>query len=134
MSLGSFGIGPDAMERRGSKQEHDRIVKATLILLGKEAHAVCRVWDSPCGVAYRVNEFTSRKEWIAYGHKGGPDIEGILLGGRWLGIEIKSGKATQQQNQVMFEMMINRFGGLYILARSPEEALESVLRAAASCN
>ena len=64
--------------------------------------------------------------FFSYGLKGSADILGILRDGRLLAIEIKSGQARQSKVQKNFEKMINDFGGVYIVARSPEEALNSV--------
>lgn len=108
------------------------MLRETLILLGKEGHHVCRVWDHPTGVAYR--DVDGGRKWITYGLEGSSDIIGVLLGGQMLCIEIKTGRATQQENQKKFEAMIKRFGGLYFVAHSAQEALDFVLRAAASCN
>lgn len=63
---------------------------------------------------------------FSYGLKGSSDIMGILQGGRLLCVEIKSGKARQSKVQNNFEKMVQGFGGVYILARSPEEALNLV--------
>jgi hypothetical protein len=120
-----------SIKPKGSTAEHQRIVYATLILLGKEAHHVCRVWDNPTGVAYRIDD-VGRKQWVTYGFKGSPDIIGILMGGKFLGIEIKSGCAMQQENQKKFESMILSFQGIYFVARSAEEALHCVLRVSSS--
>jgi hypothetical protein len=83
-------------------------------------------------VAYREDPETGRRNYIAYGVKGGGDISGIMLGGRRLECEAKSGSSTQQPNQKRFESMILRRGGLYIVFRTPEGLLDLLLRAAAS--
>lgn len=113
---------------KGSIHEHDRIVNETLLLLGREAHHIGRFFSNPTGVAYRDHAWG--REWIQYGVKGSGDIWGIIKGGTHLWIEIKSGGATQQENQKDFEKMIIRFGGIYVVARSPEEALDYVFQAA----
>lgn len=63
---------------------------------------------------------------FSYGLNGSSDILGILNTGQLLCIEIKSGNARQSATQKNFEAMITRFGGVYIVARSPENALDSV--------
>ena len=115
---------------RGSKQEHERIVRETLILLGREAFKLGRFFENPTGVAYRDHSWG--REWISYGVKGSPDIYGIILGGRYVGIEIKSGNAIQQDNQVKFQAMVRSFGGFYFVCRSSADALEAVLKAVSS--
>ena len=115
--------------RKGSKEEHDRIVRDTLILLGREAHQLCRVWEHPTGQAYRDHP-SGWREHIRYGLPGSSDIIGILITSKFLALEIKSGNAKQQPNQLAFESMIKRFGGFYFIVRSADEALFYVLQAA----
>lgn len=64
---------------------------------------------------------------ITYGVPGQPDIMGVLLGGRLLGIEVKAEHGRQTSEQIAFQRMMERFGGLYILARSVED-VETSLR------
>lgn len=59
-----------------------------------------------------------------YGLTGSADIIGILNDGRFLAIEIKSGNATQSKEQKNFEAMIKKFGGVYFVVRSAEDALK----------
>ena len=115
-----------------SLSEHEKIVKQILILLGREASHLGRWFHNPTGVAFR--DYTWGRQYIQYGVVGSPDIYGIILGGHYVGIEVKSGAAKQQKNQIAFEKMIKSFGGHYVVARSAEEALDSVLRVAVSCN
>jgi hypothetical protein len=116
------------MTTKGSTEEHQRILNETLILLGREAHVLCRVWDNPTGVAYR--DINGRRVWITYGLKGSADIIGILCNGKFLAIEIKSGNAQQKPNQKKFQAMISKMGGHYFVARSSQEALDFVSWAA----
>jgi len=67
--------------------------------------------------------------FFKYGLVGSADIMGILDGGRLLCIEIKSGSARQSKVQKNFGAMVTKFGGVYIVARSAEEALEKVTAA-----
>lgn len=113
----------------GSKAEHDRIVVDTLILLGREAHKICRAFNNPTGVAYRQD--SEKKVWIKYGVVGSGDIYGFLIGGRIFYIEIKSGAARQSREQLNFQAMCQKFGALYWVCRTPQEALRYVLNAAA---
>lgn len=59
---------------------------------------------------------------------GQPDIQGCL-DGRWIGIEVKTEKGRQREGQKVFQAAIERAGGVYIIARSPEEAIEGVIAA-----
>jgi hypothetical protein len=51
------------------------------------------------------------------------DISGILHDGRRLEIECKSATGRQSPEQASFQAMIERFGGVYILARSAQDAV-----------
>ncbi|MEK0431446.1 MAG: hypothetical protein RL139_1250, partial [Gemmatimonadota bacterium] len=54
---------------------------------------------------------------------------GILRGGRRLEVEVKSARGRQQPNQRAFGAMVTKYGGLYVVVRSPEEAIEAVEKA-----
>lgn len=90
---------------------------------------ICRVWEQPTGVAYRDNRAP-----IHYGVKGGADISGIVFDGRRLEIEVKTGKAVQQQNQVFFMEMIRKHNGIYVVARSVEGAIMAVKQEVNRCS
>lgn len=51
------------------------------------------------------------------------DEKGVWLGpvGRFLGIECKTVRGRQSPEQLAFEAMVKRMGGVYILARSVED-------------
>jgi hypothetical protein len=63
---------------------------------------------------------------IRYGVKGSADISGILLNGKRLEVEVKTGRAVQQENQVAFMRMIQAMGGCYVVARSVADAIDLV--------
>lgn len=46
----------------------------------------------------------------------------------WWGFEWKTERGRQRESQAAFEKMIRRAGGRYALCRSPEEAVEFVIR------
>lgn len=70
--------------------------------------------------------------FIHFGVKGAADLSGIIkCGGIRLEIEVKSGGAVQTAEQKNYEKMIKDFGGIYILARDRDDAvnkLQEVLR------
>jgi ribulose-5-phosphate 4-epimerase/fuculose-1-phosphate aldolase len=88
---------------------------------------LCRCWKQETGAAYRDGEM------IHYGLKGSADISGIMIDGRRLEVEVKTGKAVQQDNQKAFEAMILKHNGIYFVARSVEDALNRLKAAAAFC-
>jgi hypothetical protein len=86
----------------------------------------CRVWRRNVG-AIR----SDKGRLIRFGQTGEADIQGILLGaGRMIAIEVKSSKGVLSRDQEAWGAMIRRFGGLYIVARSVEEAVLAVEQAA----
>lgn len=81
---------------------------------------------------WRANVLVARDQSgrvVKSGVKGQADISGILQGGRRIEIECKTATGRQTPEQIAWQRMIERFGGLYILARSVddvERALSSV--------
>ena len=74
-----------------------------------------RLWRQNTGAA-RVG-----RRFIRFGVPGQADLTGILPGGRRLEIEVKSDTGRQTDDQRNFQNMIERFGGLYVLARSVDD-------------
>lgn len=82
-----------------------------------------RIWRQNTGVAQMAGRS------VRFGTPGTPDILGLMLPhGRMLGIECKSARGRQSEEQRSFERMMKAFGGLYVLARD----LETVDRALAA--
>jgi hypothetical protein len=122
-------------------QEHQRLVHEILIAVGGMPDV--RVWKQVNGMA------------IPYGaehpvHFGGPngqgDIGGIMRvsqlvdpdGGLYqtrntygvrLEIEVKTGSGRPSKEQIVYQKMIEKFGGIYILARSVDDALRPIQNA-----
>jgi hypothetical protein len=61
-----------------------------------------------------------------YGLKGSADIIGILKNGKFLALEVKTGKATQSKQQLAFAAMIQKYGGHYFVCRSVSDAVSFV--------
>jgi len=74
-----------------------------------------RLWRANTGVA----QIGSRV--VRFGVPGQADLTGILPDGRRLEIEVKSDGGRQTEDQSNFQRMIERFGGVYVLARSVED-------------
>jgi len=81
-----------------------------------------RLWRANAGVARHGDRV------VRYGIKGQADLPGILAGGRRLEIEIKA-TTKQRPEQRAFGEMIQRFGGLYILARSVDDVTKALMDA-----
>ena len=81
-----------------------------------------RLWRANTGAA--IDAHTGRL--IHFGVRGQADLSGILAGGRRLEVEIKSARGRQTPDQLFFGAMIARFGGLYIVAHSLQDALSAI--------
>ena len=66
--------------------------------------------------------------WMQLAPNGAADLSGLLYDGRRLELEVKTLVGRQRDTQTKWETMIRKFGGVYILSRSPEDALEQVRR------
>ena len=82
-----------------------------------------RVWRSNTGVA------RFGKQVVRFGIKGQADITGIfsvegLACPLW--IEVKSSNGVQTKEQKDFQNMIEKFNGLYILARSVQDVENAI--------
>lgn len=84
----------------------------------------CRIWRNNVGSAK-----TRDGRFIRFGIPGQADISGILAvtlpGGRVIGqrieIEAKTKTGRQRPEQKKWQAMIERMGGIYILARSVDD-------------
>ena len=82
-----------------------------------------RLWRANTGVV-RIGHRVVR-----FGVPGQADLTGILPDGRRLEIEAKSPDGRQTEEQRNFQRMIERFGGVYVLARSVEDVACALRRA-----
>jgi len=82
-----------------------------------------RLWRANTGVA-RIGDRVVR-----FGVPGQADLTGILPDGRRLEVEMKSPGRTQTEDQRNFQRMIERFGGIYVLARSVEDVAHALAQA-----
>ena len=99
-------------------QIHDQLCWDIIIAVCNAKLA--RLWMNPTGAAYRNGRL------IRYGLKGSADITGIMPWGQRVEIEVKTGKATQKENQESFEKMILKNNGIYFVGRSVESVLNSL--------
>lgn len=108
-----------------------QIQQAILATLG--ALPDVRLWRQNSGMAVPLEALRRGEDRpVRYGVNGCGDLSGVLqvsgLGIR-LEVEVKAATGRQSDDQKRFQAMIERFGGIYILARSVEEALEQLQRA-----
>ncbi len=102
-------------------------------LIGLTADARVMAWRNNTGTA-----FTRTGRLISYGLIGSGDILGCvrrvitqdMVGleyGQAFAVETKSARGVHQQSQKRFQAAWERAGGLYVLARDPETAINRVL-------
>jgi len=97
-----------------------QIQQEILIALGRRPD--CRVWRQNSGTAPSWDG----KRVVRFGVPGCADISGLLIDGRRLEIEVKKAGGKQSPDQVNFQRMIERFGGVYMLVYSVAEAVAGV--------
>lgn len=101
------------------------IQQGILLALGSRPD-LCKVARRNRGTAKRTLG-NGREQWVKFGDfEGGADITGILCDGRRLEVEVKGAKGRQEEDQKNFEAMIRSYNGVYVLARSVEEAVAGV--------
>lgn len=89
-----------------------------------------RLWRQNVGVARM-----GKGRVVRFGVPGQADLTGVLPGGKRLEIECKSATGRQSDDQRNYQRIIERFDGVYILARSVEDVrrvLEPILARVAS--
>ena len=95
------------------------IMRAIQLALG--ARRDVRVWRSNTGVGRALTDPSSV---VAFGLPGAADLSGIVSpSGRRLEVEVKSATGRLSPVQRAFGEMVQRFGGIYIVARSVEQAI-----------
>ena len=97
------------------------------ILLAVGSRPDVRLWRANTGVGVTPDG----ARIVRFGIPGQADLSGLLIDGRRLEIEVKMPGRTQSEAQLMFGEMILRYGGVYLLAHSVEEALAGVTAAIA---
>jgi hypothetical protein len=103
------------------------IVNEIILAIGKAFPGTVRAWRNNTGALKDENG-----RLVRFGLTGSGDITGILLrDGRRLEIEVKTAIGKQKPAQVSFQEMISSGNGVYILARSVEEAMTGVAEALA---
>lgn len=94
------------------------------------------VWRQNSGLYYTPD---GRGGWrrVRAAIPGAADITGLIRGDHWDGhrsgrrleIECKTRAGRQSEDQRAFQRMVEAHGGLYVLARSAEEAVTAVMGA-----
>lgn len=88
--------------------------------------ADCRLWRANVGVARIGGARSAGGRVVRFGLPGQADLTGILFGGVRLEIEVKGAGGRQTEEQRAFQRMIERFGGVYVLARSVQDVWQAI--------
>ncbi len=89
------------------------------ILLAWGAHQQVRLWRANAGQAWVPTASGARP--VQMNVPGCADLIGIGPGGKFLGIETKSATDAMRESQKNFRAMVERLGGIYIVARCVED-------------
>lgn len=79
-----------------------------------------RLWRANVGVA------RAGRRLVRFGVPGQADLTGILPGGLRLEIEVKSAGGRQSPEQRDYQRLIERFGGVYVLARCVDDVARAL--------
>ena len=97
-----------------TQSEHGILVNDILREFGSRPDI--RLWKQATGAAR-----TKTGAVLKFGIKGQADISGITDTGQRIEIECKTGKGRLSKEQKRWRAMIEKFGGVYVLARSVED-------------
>jgi hypothetical protein len=92
------------------------------ILLAVGSRPDCRIWRNNTGVGRSL----SGDRVIRFGLVGSADLLGILRGGRFLAVEVKTKRGRQNEAQRNFQRMIESMGGIYVLARDVQTVVDFI--------
>lgn len=133
-------VASDCICRENSMTEKQTL---NLILTTFATRPDVRLWRNnvgtgvPSGIvaaavkALRSGDFSSAirilsSRQVSFGIPGQADLTGILPGGIRLEIEVKSAVGKQRIDQQNYQRMIERFGGVYVLARSIDDVWTAI--------
>jgi hypothetical protein len=106
-------------------QRESDLLQRVLLALGSRPD--CRLWRNNTG---KLPDPRFGR-WVSFGLKGSADILGILRGGRFLAIETKTATGLRPEQRA-FRDMVTAMGGLYVVARSVDDAVGAVEAALAA--
>jgi hypothetical protein len=95
-----------------------KIQSEILLAFGATPHM--RIWRNNSGLLWAPGPGGTMRR-VRASAEGAPDIIGLLRGGLFIGIECKAEHGRQSPQQLAFQKMIGKMGGLYMIARSVED-------------
>ncbi len=100
-----------------NSKAHQQLVDELLLAFGSKPYI--RVRTRKVGVAIPLNS----NHPIQFGIVGETDIDGLVAPwGFYLAIEVKTGSGKLNKYQIIYRDMVIKFGGIYIEARSVDQA------------
>lgn len=102
----------------------ERLIVAHILRWTAVHPSLIRLWRNNTGVALSPDG----NRVVKYGLVGSADLTGVLSDGRRIDIECKTARGRQRDAQRKFQLMIERFRGLYVLARSVEDVETALVR------
>ena len=100
------------------------IQRAIQLEIGSREDA--RVFRINVGVAVPINRCCpdcKSRGAVRFGLPGMADLLGIRQGGQFLSIEVKSPRGRESKEQIAWGQMIQKYGGMHIVARSTKDVL-----------
>lgn len=97
------------------------IQRSTLDFLKKRG---IMAWRNNTGMAAGERK-GGKKFFIRYGTPGSPDIIAVI-GGYFVGIELKGAGGRWEDDQKAFAQRLGEAGGIYLLAKSFDSAIEQI--------
>ena len=108
------------MEAKNLNAREASIQKRILLALS-EAFWPGIFWRQNAGKVQTIDGY-----WVELGPDGIADIVGFLDGGRAVFVEVKRRTGKQRKTQEAFQRAVTTGGAIYVVARSPEEAVRRV--------
>lgn len=76
----------------------------------------------------------ARGQLVKFGSPGSADLLGLVApDGRFVAIEVKAAGGRQTALQLSWQRMVERHGGLYIVATSADEAVQGLVTHGIAC-
>ena len=113
---------------RDRTSAHSALVAEIRLALGGVEYGDLALWLSPNGDAVR---WSARTASVTHAHLGLPVGSADLIGicrGRFVSLEVKTGKAVPSAEQKRWGVMVQGYGGFHAVVHSVAEALAAIDR------
>ena len=103
------------------KSPRENTIQKKVLLAVSETFWPGIFWRQNAGKVQAIDGY-----WIELGPEGIADIAGFLPGGRAVFVECKTRTGAQRESQKRFQKAATAAGAIYIVARSPEQAVARI--------